>query len=192
MTPPASSSPGDARRLLAGAGAGELASSVAGRVQRIVASAEQAAAEVHRDAESSAQEYADARRAAAEADAERIRRDAEALVGGWLAESRERIDAFTQGRLGRLAELSEGLVAHAEALEERMGSAAALRGHVDELVQALAEAAREITRERRAGAPEVRPLGGPLGAGPAGPPAPRGATVAAPLPPQRSRADANA
>ena len=156
-----------------------LATSIASRVEEIVASAERAAANMQREVESAALTQAADIRAAAEADAARIRRDAEALVGRWLAESRERIDAFTDRRIAQIDELTEMLVTQADALQRRFEAAESVRAQVYDLISALGHAAERLAREA-SGEAQVPRLGGDMRASAAAPAAP-------PPPPWRDR-----
>jgi uncharacterized membrane protein YccC len=85
-------------------------------------------------------------------DATRIRREAEEYADA----ARRRADAFAEARIQRLRELSDRLIATAETVDRRFGEAVAVREQLDELVAALAEAARRAAREL-AGEPEAPP-----------------------------------
>lgn len=156
-----------------------LAASIASRVEQIVASAEQAAANLQREAQDTAHQHAADLRAAAEADAARIRRDAEAMVSRWLAESRERIEAFTEHRIARIDELTEALLVQADALLRRFEAASTVREQVYDLLGALGDAAERLARDAP-GEADVPRLGGDVRASVAAPLAP-------PLPPWRER-----
>jgi hypothetical protein len=76
-------------------------------------------------------------------DAERIRREAEE----YAAATRRRADAFAEARIERIRELTDRLVATAETLDRRFGEAASIKEQLDDLVAALAAAARRVAEE---------------------------------------------
>ena len=124
-----------------------LAVDVAEHVHQIVASAERAAAEIHRAAEEAARRQSDDARAAAAADADRMRHDAEVMVQRWLSESRSRIDALTRDRIARIDELTGDLIAQCEAIRDRFEAATTIKAQVEEVLVALGSAAAQLARE---------------------------------------------
>jgi hypothetical protein len=85
---------------------------------------------------------------------QRIRREAEEYAEA----TRRRADAFAEARIRRLRELSDRLIATAEAVDRRFGEALALREQLDELAAALGVAAERAARELAAPpAPDEQP-----------------------------------
>ena len=76
-------------------------------------------------------------------EAERIRREAEEYAEA----ARRRADAFAEARIRRLRELSDRLIATAEAVDRRFGEALAIKEQLDELAVALGAAAQRAARE---------------------------------------------
>ena len=76
-------------------------------------------------------------------EAQRIRREAEEYAEA----TRRRADAFAEARVRRLRELSDRLIATAEAVDRRFGEALALKEQLDELAAALGAAAERAARE---------------------------------------------
>lgn len=101
----------------------ELTAAVSARVDAVLAAAEGVAREVHRRAEREAAAHLEARRA--------------------------EIDAFARERLDRIAALSDRLLENTEVLADRAERAARLPGAIDELLDALAQAAEAIAAEAR-------------------------------------------
>jgi hypothetical protein len=141
----------------------ELAASVAGPVpdpsassasiedlvRDIVATARRAADDVRREVEGEAARRAARVRLEAEDAAERTLREAEAQAEALIGEAHARVTAFAAQRTARIAALTDGLIARAEALEGRLDQAVGLRAALDDLVAALALAARAATAEAR-------------------------------------------
>ena len=84
-------------------------------------------------------------------EAARIRREAEEYAEA----ARRRADAFAEARVRRVRELTDRLIATAEAVDRRFTEAVAIKQQLDELVVALGAAAERATRELRE--PPARP-----------------------------------
>ena len=119
-----------------------MSSEVGERVRAIVAAAEGMASAVREEAD----QYAEARR-----------REAEEEAGQRLREARERADRLVQERLLRMSELSDSIVARAEAVLDRLGVAEEVRRQLDQIVGSLGDAAQQLTDEQAA-FDEVRPM----------------------------------
>jgi cell division septum initiation protein DivIVA len=127
--------------------ADELAASLAGRVQQVLAAAEQSAIEIRARADEDAEERARDIRLAAEQDAERLLRRAEREAADYLQDARRRVDAFAAGRARRISAVADRLLAHAEALADRAQRAGRLHRGIEEVVDALAAAAEAVAAE---------------------------------------------
>ena len=79
-------------------------------------------------------------------EAQRIRLEAEEYAEA----TRRRADAFAEARIRRLRELSDRLVATAEAVDRRFGETLAIREQLDDLAAALGAAAQRAAAETRA------------------------------------------
>jgi hypothetical protein len=126
-----------------------VSSELGERVRAIVAAAEGMASAMKVDAD----QYAEARRR--EIDEEADRR---------LREARERADRLVQERVMRMSELSDAIVARAEAVLDRLGQAEEVRRQLDELVGSLGQAAKQVTDEvgdEHPMADQVRPMSPP-------------------------------
>ena len=76
-------------------------------------------------------------------EAQRIRREAEEYAEA----TRRRADAFAEARIRRLRELSDRLLATAEAVDRRFGEALAIKAQLDDLAAALGAAAERAARD---------------------------------------------
>ncbi|WP_205696567.1 hypothetical protein [Conexibacter sp. SYSU D00693] len=139
-----------------------LTASVTARVREVMAEAEAAAERLRREVEEATVRRAAEVRTAAEEEAERIRRTAEQQAEAYLAEARRRADAHVAQRVERLADLTDGLLARAEALSVQLDAAGEARRAVEELVVAVRDAARAALEDTGAPpdapAPMVRPV----------------------------------
>ena len=97
------------------------------------------------------------------ADARRIRAEAESEAARHLEEARRQVQAFADARVRRITEISDSLIAAAEAIPARLEQAADVRRQIDELIVALGAAAEQAAREaarpaiRLPGIPEPAP-----------------------------------
>lgn len=123
--------------------------SIEALVRDIVATARRAADDVRREVEGEAARRAARVRLEAEEAAERTVREAEAQAEALVGEAHARVTAFAAQRTARIAALTDGLIARAEALEGSLDQAVGLRAALDDLVAALALAARAATAEAR-------------------------------------------
>jgi ElaB/YqjD/DUF883 family membrane-anchored ribosome-binding protein len=94
-----------------------------------------------------------------EREAARVRDEARAEAAGYLDDARRRADALVAERQRRIAELSDDLVAGAEAVVARLEDAGPVRAGFEDLVRALGDAAERLGDEAGgsvpAGAPEL-------------------------------------
>jgi hypothetical protein len=86
-------------------------------------------------------------------DAQRTRREAEAYAEA----ARRRADAFAEARIRRLRELSDRLIATAEAVDRRFGEALAIKEQLDDLVAALGAAAQRAALDLGSEVPDSPP-----------------------------------
>jgi vacuolar-type H+-ATPase subunit H len=119
-----------------------VSSELGERVRAIVAAAEGMASSMREEAE----QYAEARR-----------REAEEEAGQRLREARERADRLVQERLLRMSELSDSIVARAEAVLDRLGAAEEVRRQLDQIVNTLGDTAQQLSDEQSA-FDDVRPM----------------------------------
>ena len=108
-----------------------LAASVAGRVEEIVAAAEQTAARLQREIERTARAEAANIRAAAEADAARIGSDAQSAANRLLADSRRQVEAWSRERLAEVESLTDALSAQAAWVQRQVEAAAEVHAQLD-------------------------------------------------------------
>ncbi|HKQ17549.1 MAG TPA: hypothetical protein VJS87_03305 [Solirubrobacterales bacterium] len=93
-----------------------------------------------------------------ESEAARVRDEARAEAAGYLDEAHRRADALVAERQRRIAELSDELVAGAEAVVARLEDAGPVRAGFEDLVRALGDAAERLGEEAGSvpsGAPEL-------------------------------------
>ena len=119
-----------------------VSSELGERVRAIVAAAEGMANAVREEAD----QYAEARR-----------REAEEEAGQRLREARERADRLVQERLLRMSELSDSIVARAEAVLDRLGAAEEVRRQLDQIVSSLGDASQQLSDEQ-ASLADVSPM----------------------------------
>jgi hypothetical protein len=105
-----------------------------------------------RDAVASALAAEVSRRVAAilesvESEAARVRDQARGEAAGYLEDARRRADALVAERQRRIAELSDELVAGAEAVVARLEDAGPVRAGFEDLVRALGDAAERLGEE---------------------------------------------
>lgn len=86
-------------------------------------------------------------------EAEQTRREAEA----YAESARRRADAFAEARIRRLRELSDRLIATAEAVDRRFGEALAIKEQLDDLVLALGAAAQRAAHDLGGEVPDTPP-----------------------------------
>lgn len=139
-----------------------VTNSIVPRIKAVLTAAEQTAALVTEEAESEASRRSSELLAVADADAERIRREATRRVEEYLAASRRRIDAFATARIERITELTEGVIEAAASIQERFEQAASVQREVHAMVEALGAIAEAVASE----AAQVSPT---LPRAPAGP-----------------------
>jgi hypothetical protein len=132
-----------------------VTNSIVPRIRAVLAAAEQTAAQVTEEAESEAGRRTREVLVAAEADGERIRREATRRVEEYLAASRRRIDAFATARIERITELTEGVIEAATSIQERFEQAAAVQREVHAMVEALGTVAQAVAREAAVAAPAL-------------------------------------
>lgn len=116
---------------------------VQAQVREILSTAHTAAAENERQAQAQADETV----AQARAEADRVRADAEAAALAYLEDARRRVDAFAQGRVQRISELTDTLLSRAEAIDARLADVEGLQQEVSDLVEALRAAAGAAAAE---------------------------------------------
>ncbi len=126
---------------------GSVSEAWQGHVARIVSAAEQAATDLQREVELEAVRRAAAVRAQAQAEADRIRAEAEAQARTYLDDMRIRVDAFASARVDRISKLTDGLLAGGEAIGSRLEEAIDLQTQLQDLLTALAAAARAAAAE---------------------------------------------
>jgi hypothetical protein len=124
-----------------------VTSSIIPRIKSVLTAAEQTAALVTEEAESEAGRRANELLAIADADADRIRREATRRVEEYLAESRRRIDAFATARIERITELTEGVIEASASIQERFEQATAVQREVHAMVEALGAVAEAVASE---------------------------------------------
>ncbi len=152
---------------------GEAGSSLGARVEEVLASARQAAAQLQREVEEASAQRAIEVRLEAENDALRLRSQAVDEARRYLEDARRRVDAFADARIRRITELTDALAEAAANLPERMAEAVAVRRQIDELIIALGAAAEQAAREADRPAIDLPRVGEP-------PPGPAHATDPAP------------
>lgn len=146
-----------------------VTNSIVPRIKAVLTAAEQTAALVAEEAESEASRRTSELLAGADADAERIRREATRRVEEYLAASRRRIDAFATARIERITELSEGVIEAATSIQERFEQASAVQREVHAMVEALGAVAQAVANEAAVASPTLpRAPAGP-GGGEGGP-----------------------
>jgi hypothetical protein len=139
-----------------------VTNSIVPRIKAVLTAAEQTAALVAEEAESEASRRAGEVLAGAEADGERIRREATRRVEEYLAASRRRIDAFATARIERITELTEGVIEASASIQERFEQAASIQREVHAMVEALGTVAEAVAREAALASPALpRPPAGP-------------------------------
>lgn len=117
------------------------------RVREIVASAGRAALDLQREVEEASIARGLELRRSAEQEAERIRVAAQAEADAYLEECRRRAEVFAAGRVTRLQELSDDLLAQGEAIRGRLRDTEDLHRSLEELVTSLTVAARAASSE---------------------------------------------
>jgi hypothetical protein len=132
-----------------------VTNSIVPRIKAVLTAAEQTAAQVAEEAESEASRRAREVLAAAEADGERIRREATRRVEEYLTASRRRIDAFATARIERITELTEGVIEASSSIQERFEQAAAVQREVHAMVEALGTVAQAVAREAAVASPTL-------------------------------------
>ncbi len=132
-----------------------VTNSIVPRIKAVLTAAEQTAALVAEEAESEASRRAGEVLAGAEADGERIRREATRRVEEYLAASRRRIDAFATARIERITELTEGVIEASASIQERFEQAAAIQREVHAMVEALGTVAEAVAREAALASPAL-------------------------------------
>ncbi len=138
-------------------------------VRGILVEAERAAFELQREVEEASMARGLELRRSAEREATRIRQQAQQEADAYLEECRRRSEAFAAGRVTRLQELSDGLLARAETIRGRLPDAEALHQSLEDLVAALTAAARTAAGEASRPSIELPRLVAEAGAGPAAP-----------------------
>jgi hypothetical protein len=132
-----------------------VTNSIVPRIKAVLTAAEQTAALVAEEAESEASRRTREVLAGAEADGERIRREATRRVEEYLAASRRRIDAFATARIERITELTEGVIEASASIQERFEQAAAIQREVHAMVEALGTVAEAVAREAALASPAL-------------------------------------
>jgi hypothetical protein len=132
-----------------------VTNSIVPRIKAVLTAAEQTAALVAEEAESEAGRRTSELLAVADADAERIRREATRRVEEYLAASRRRIDAFATARIERITELTEGVIEAAASIQERFEQAATIQREVHTMVEALGTVAAAVASEAAQASPTL-------------------------------------
>jgi vacuolar-type H+-ATPase subunit H len=121
---------------------------------------------------------------AVEHEAEGLRAEAREEARRYYADAQRRADDLVRRRQQRIGELSDELIAKAEAVVSRLDSAAPVREGFESLVRALGDAAERLSGEiSEGGAPPTE-----IGVPPAAPAGPGGASRAPAEPPRRPAA----
>jgi hypothetical protein len=132
-----------------------VTNSIVPRIKAVLTAAEQTAALVAEEAESEAGRRTSELLAVADADAERIRREATRRVEEYLAASRRRIDAFATARIERITELTEGVIEAAASIQERFEQAATIQREVHAMLEALGSVAEAVASEAAQASPTL-------------------------------------
>jgi vacuolar-type H+-ATPase subunit I/STV1 len=142
---------GDANELVVGSklGTNDLTESVAGRIESILATAQDAAAGIRDTAAAATSRLIAEAQEAVERDSDRIKRDVEARAAQYLAECHRRVDAFADARVKRLRELADALIERTDALQARFDETLEVERQLESLIEALGNAADQIAREVR-------------------------------------------
>lgn len=143
-----------------------VSTTIVPRIKAVLTAAEQTAAIVAEEAESEAGRRTAEILAAAEADANRIRREATRRVEDYLAATRRRIDAFAAARIERITELTEGVLEAAESIQERLEQATQVQQQVHAMIAALGNVAEAVAQEVAEPSPTLpQPPTAPAGQG---------------------------
>jgi hypothetical protein len=143
-----------------------ISDEISERVRSVISAAESAATAIRHEAEQQAQ----IKRRAGEAERQRF-----------LETARAEAEALLQERMKRISELSDALIEGTEAILMRIEGAQEVKRQLETMVRALAEAAETLAAESEAAAPAREPGPGPVAA-PADEPAPRVRAVPEPEP----------
>jgi cell division septum initiation protein DivIVA len=133
----------------------QLAASVAGQIEAIVAAAERAAEEFRAKAEAAASQEAQETRQAAEVEARRIRQEAATWAAEYLEDSKRVVDEFAAERIAKIGGLTDELIQGAEAVQRRLSDAQTVRRQIYDLISSLGAVAEAIALEAQASAPEL-------------------------------------
>ena len=125
-----------------------ISDEISERVRSVIAAAESAATAIRHEAEQQAQ----IKRRAAEAEHQRFLEDAKAEA-----------EALLQERMKRIAELSDALIEGAEAILMRIDGAQEVKRQLEAMVHALASAAEDLAGESSSGHQPQRPRSVDLG-----------------------------
>lgn len=140
------SAPDDPLRS-AHAAADRLTDTLTVQLRETLAAAQRSATQLRRDVEEEATRRAAEIRLAAEKDAARVRREAEARATGYLREAHERVDAFTQGRVARLSQLTDELLTSAQDVRTRLDEVGDVAERLRNLIDTLGVVAEVAARE---------------------------------------------
>jgi hypothetical protein len=116
-------------------------------MREIAAAAERAALALQREVEEAARARGLELRRSSELDAARIRATAQAEADAYLEECRRRAEEFAAGRVKRLQELSDDLLAQGEAIRGRLLAAEDMYRSLEALIPSLTAAARAAGTE---------------------------------------------
>jgi cell division septum initiation protein DivIVA len=139
------------------AGGHDVAATVAAHVQSVLSAAEREATALHREVERTAERRATEILLGAEAEAQRMIREADDAARLHLDETRERLDAYAADRIQRIHAATERLLTAAEELAERFEEAVEARRGLATLMSALGSAAEEAADDVRGPLPPVPP-----------------------------------
>jgi len=129
------------------AAADRLTDTLTVQLRETLAAAERSAAQLRNEVEEEASRRAAEIRLAAEQDAARVRRQAEASAAEYLRAAHERVDAFTQGRVARLGELTDELLTSAQDVRTRLKEAGDVAARLRDLIDTLGVVAEIAARE---------------------------------------------
>lgn len=131
------------------AAADRLTDTLTGQLRETLAAAQRSAAQLRSEVEEEAIRRAAELRLAAEEDAARVRREAEARAAEYLRDAHERVDAFTQGRVARLSELTDELLAGAQEVRTRLDEAGEVAERLRDLIDTLGMVGEIAAHEAR-------------------------------------------
>ncbi len=131
------------------AAADRLTDTLTTQLRETLDAAQRSAAQLRTQVEAEAIRQAAEIRLAADEDAARIRRGAEARAAEYLRDAHQRVDAFTQGRVARLSELTDELLAGAQEVRGRLNEAGDVAERLRDLIDTLGVVGQVAAHEAR-------------------------------------------